>query len=1259
VEAVEIWQGQGTRKYPIKSKFLSAVSSLLVCLANASLTFLLDIPVDYRELFQYYTLEKGNRNEISIYFVNADNFHPRDAAKVNSEWTDDNKWRGAGSGWAGGADVVPAFIARARQSAPGFNPRRPVTAPPGSRDSSGKPAPLKSIMKQKAFPRPPKPGKVTFRTSLTIRSFDKAKTRLTGGLLKEETFPVSFPTNVSADTAIAKAASVAIKSGNCKDLIRHLQSGRFRTDQKLDGKRFLEEHYKMAKSLERSAARDASGMSRRLIVNILKVYRTAADAIRLAQSAKRLHKFQIRIEKISGLNRTQEGQQHDGLTSVKCGVFLTQSGKPKKLPSTPTMDFSDDIDYGSGNAAVPTYTMRVDISDPGELIVNLCSSREHMSGLPRLVLPIHTIHNYCSQTNKTVPIPKPFLAETGRFIQAGARVHLSIQKLEVEPEYLQKKEQEGCDKVQEVIHWIQQFNSEMVRAEGAASPRLKAQICGKNGYSLLHAAISFAMPELVKELVRLGADGTIQSPAGTAILHARQLDYTCRNRLLHDYHDHDKKETDFNPEVVSQKEALRDQRYKRANNFSDIVRFLGATSSVSNVVPGIGSPSIFPPRRSSLGDNVGLQCSWSDSATDRLNAALSPHSEDRLPSKEDNQLGSRDAKDLHLFLQCLVPPGDDSDDEEEDGWLNMCQLMKAFFDKHQENDAPLFRSLRALATSHNYVEWGCNDDDVCGAIKVSSPGVFDEEAAEASLRLTDAGRKALSNNPPLPAPTPAAVVTQLLSSAANASTAETLPGPTRGLHLFLQSLVPPGDDSDDEEEDGWVNMCQLMKTFFDKHQENDAPLFRSLRALATSHNYVEWGCNDDDVCGAIKVSSPGVFDEEAAEASLRLTDAGRKALSNPPLPATTNATSVVRTPSAANVSGVKTVTASATYGSQNAEQMPNSQASVLPPQGQNKCHDVKSFLQCIVRIQTDDNAWVNFEQLAAAFANEFGAEGDSMAHSVALEMRKWCEEATGKNLLVWGLPDDTGGSRVRVCPTPALVWDHAEESFVRPTEEGRTLALKRDLWLQKIQHGIARAASMEDNASSNMSLASEPSHGSRGRRNSSVSLSGPYGSAGTRGGTANRSDCDYYGPASTTATTVQQQQEHLRHPRQFWFLLTSGKGKSICHRFRSAADVGCRFGKKCHFAHINPPLGREVLESWMATRRDPLPNLPRNGFKFDVQNRSGSTFFAAAYFDANSRIYYAAEEGRCSHRDMDGTYWYACESDAEDAVAVVYAASQP
>lgn len=100
--------------------------------------------------------------------------------------------------------------------------------------------------------------------------------------------------------------------------------------------------------------------------------------------------------------------------------------------------------------------------------------------------------------------------------------------------------------------------------------------------------------------------------------------------------------------------------------------------------------------------------------------------------------------------------------------------------------------------------------------------------------------------------------------------------------------------------------------------------------------------------------------------------------------------------------------------------------------------------------------------------------------------------------------------------------------------------------------------------------------------------------------------------------------------------------KKIC--FRYDQPQGCHFGAKCHFAHIQAPLGEKLDGDNFFTA-----DFPDWLNKIEPTVKKDGDWYTAGYYDKSRNVYYYAERlgGQKSHQ---GVYWYPTAKGAEEAV---------
>ena len=109
--------------------------------------------------------------------------------------------------------------------------------------------------------------------------------------------------------------------------------------------------------------------------------------------------------------------------------------------------------------------------------------------------------------------------------------------------------------------------------------------------------------------------------------------------------------------------------------------------------------------------------------------------------------------------------------------------------------------------------------------------------------------------------------------------------------------------------------------------------------------------------------------------------------------------------------------------------------------------------------------------------------------------------------------------------------------------------------------------------------------------------------------------------------------------------------KKRCWGFNS--PIGCKFGTRCLFAHVQAPLGEQLDDDatfgtldWMKLDHSSLIHL------------QDGNWHTAGYFDQEENIFYYAEKGPLSKVSDQGVCWYPTREAAEDAIRRVLAVAK-
>ena len=105
----------------------------------------------------------------------------------------------------------------------------------------------------------------------------------------------------------------------------------------------------------------------------------------------------------------------------------------------------------------------------------------------------------------------------------------------------------------------------------------------------------------------------------------------------------------------------------------------------------------------------------------------------------------------------------------------------------------------------------------------------------------------------------------------------------------------------------------------------------------------------------------------------------------------------------------------------------------------------------------------------------------------------------------------------------------------------------------------------------------------------------------------------------------------------------SSANQKRCFNFNS--PDGCRFGSKCHFVHVQAPIGNKLDDDEFFAA-----NFPNVLDKRKVTVKEEGPWHTAAYFDERENKYFYAERGPNFRKSKQNVYWYESAKDAEEAL---------
>ena len=666
------------------------------------------------------------------------------------------------------------------------------------------------------------------------------------------------------------------------------------------------------------------------------------------------------------------------------------------------------------------------------------------------------------------------------------------------------------------------------------------------------------------------------------------------------------------------------------------------------------------------------------------------------------------ASDLQNFLVSIKS----APSYQTDGWLSMDMAFEIFFSiarsRKEAQGSSLFAKIRALATSNHFIEWLQPDEECHGEmIKIGNPLTLVDEAANGfCLRLTEAGDAFSSETLNIDCMQKFSL-TDMEASVKN-RTVEQGGNSTVTLLQCMASAIIAG--SADE---GWISMHQLSKAFFEKIVAEDNDKLDVSLSTATKEGLIEWGRPDEDCFGDMEVVSQSVFDDQE-EASLRLTEKGHHFLANSnestaPKGITNRDYPQVACDSMLSFLELLRKTKAHEDGWVSREDLATSFIQKFACQGTPK--EVEFRKWCMDATQQELLIWGRCRGYNAFEAcTHQNAEQERYAVLKLTEKGRNLVYATAAKITEASLQrnavrnDDEAFLRGKLSANAALSTPATDAPILsRGRGAGRTLPA----WMTRGHESrIIGVDEEKQTAGEQMSLVSsgvvpswrtaqqmpacgrgaspsmpawmtqqksqvgvdaaliDPENKERARETMAAILSERNSSVGFRGSGGKRSHSK--ASDSTGDTSCERYLKRQRHGYQsfskdddtsnsHWFLPKASRQSKLCQRFRSACNVACRFGRHCHFAHVNPQLGGIVLGAYQGMVKE----LPRDCFLTKTRIAPGTVTlqYTAAYRDPTTKIYFAAEGGREVAR-QGSVSWYESELDAMKAVEIVVAAAK-
>jgi len=321
----------------------------------------------------------------------------------------------------------------------------------------------------------------------------------------------------------------AIKNKGYRDVIDMLQAGASPSSR--DGsKKSPKDHVKeRLEELKFERAHDPG--NRELVAKmkdfelkrkVLSIYLDAIATIDKARFNKKWDRFNVQIDRIKDVCLSVRGAEHEGSQVLECRTHI----KDEEMRPLPLIPMKGTImhDWRNDESARDySFNYNPHLTDPSRsnIVVSLFKGDRRDAIAPILlgeaVVPISRVSAAVVDKEKIVERLPP-----NEFLTSCA-ISIAASKEDKETHARKAKSAEVAGKLKEVIQWITQFNKE-TQADSAGAFTLSGDIkAPKCGISLLHAAIYLDEPDLVTQLMQLGANPAAPSDVGSARMLATNL----------------------------------------------------------------------------------------------------------------------------------------------------------------------------------------------------------------------------------------------------------------------------------------------------------------------------------------------------------------------------------------------------------------------------------------------------------------------------------------------------------------------------------------------------------------------------------------------------------------------------------------------------------------------------------------------------------------------------------------------------------------
>ena len=240
---------------------------------------------------------------------------------------------------------------------------------------------------------------------------------------------------------------------------------------------------------------------------VLSIFIESAFVINRARFNKLWQRFDFKVEKITDLRLSVRGEDDPGSHVLDCRILI----KGEKMPSMPLISMNTNpIEWESPPRYSANYNPYLTDGRMQDIVISLYKG----DGRNDRIAPIHLgeIVIPMSRISAEVESGKGVMQEklpSNDYLVSGGLV-IQAQKVSKDGEFLERKTQDICAKMAEVIEWIKMFDKD------SGSTLMAGNITDPiNGLSLLHAAIFLERPDFIKQLLDLGADPTAPSALGS------------------------------------------------------------------------------------------------------------------------------------------------------------------------------------------------------------------------------------------------------------------------------------------------------------------------------------------------------------------------------------------------------------------------------------------------------------------------------------------------------------------------------------------------------------------------------------------------------------------------------------------------------------------------------------------------------------------------------------------------------------------------